>query len=76
MYGPPPFKPSTDDNIPKPKNFKEFFPYLFKVIGRFFSRYFFIFRLVWEASPLVLIVMSIVTILSGILPVLGAKIAA
>ena len=76
MYGPPPFKPNTDDNIPKPKNIKEFFPYIFKVIGRFLSRYFFIFRLVWEASPFVLIIMSLVTILNGVLPVLGAKLGA
>ena len=74
MYGPPRKPPS--DNIPKPKSFKEVFPYVFKVIKGFFSRYFFIFRLVWEASPFVLIVMSLVTIINGVFPVLGAKIGA
>lgn len=74
MYGPP-RKPPTD-NIPKPKSFKEFFPYLFKIVKGFFSRYFFIFKLVWEASPFILIVMSLVTVINGVFPVLGAKIGA
>ena len=74
MYGPARKPPS--DNIPKPKSFKEVFPYVFKVVKGFFSRYFFIFRLVWEASPFVLIVMSLVTIINGVFPVLGAKIGA
>lgn len=74
MYGPARKPPS--DNIPKPKSFKGVFPYVFKVVKGFFSRYFFIFRLVWEASPFVLIVMSLVTIINGVFPVLGAKIGA
>lgn len=74
MYGPPRKPPS--DNIPKPKSFKEVFPYIFKVVKGFFSRYFFIFRLVWEASPFILIVMSLVTVINGVFPVVGAKISA
>ena len=75
MYGPPPLKPPKSD-IPKPKSFKEVFPYLWKLFASFISRYAFIFRLVWEASPFILIVMMIVTVLTGVLPVLGAKIGA
>ncbi|MBO5380354.1 MAG: ABC transporter ATP-binding protein [Clostridia bacterium] len=74
MYGPPRKPPS--DNIPKPKSFKEVFPYVFKVVKGFFSRYFFIFRLVWEASPFILVIMSLVTVINGVFPVLGAKIGA
>lgn len=75
MYGPPLRRPPKD-NTPKPKSFKEFFPYIFKLIKGFISRYFFIFKLVWETSPFILIVMSIVTIFNGVFPVLGAKIGA
>ena len=74
MYGPPRKQPT--DNIPKPKSFKEVFPYVFKVVKGFFSRYFFIFRLVWEASPFILVIMSLVTVINGVFPVLGAKIGA
>lgn len=75
MYGPPPPRRDQNDGIPKPKSFKEVFPYIFKVIKGFFSRYFYIFRLVWEASPLILIVMMLATIFNGAFPVIGAKIA-
>ena len=74
MYGPPRKQPT--DNIPKPKSFKEVFPYVFKVVKGFFSRYFFIFKLVWEASPFILVIMSLVTVINGVFPVLGAKIGA
>ena len=74
MFGPPRQPPK--DNTPKPKNFKEFFPYIFKLARNFISRYIFIFKLVWETSPFILIVMSLVTILNGVFPVLGAKIGA
>ena len=57
MYGPP-LKPQKSD-IPKPKSFKEFFPYLWKLFASFISRYAFIFKLVWEASPFILIVMML-----------------
>ena len=75
MYGPPPLKPQKSD-IPKPKSFKEVFPYLWKLFAAFVSRYAFIFKLVWEASPFILIVMMLVTVLTGVTPVLGAKIGA
>ncbi|MBQ3018033.1 MAG: ABC transporter ATP-binding protein, partial [Clostridia bacterium] len=75
MYGPPPPRRDQNDGIPKPKSFKEVFPYIFKVIKGFFSRYFYIFKLVWEASPLILIVMMLATIFNGTFPVIGAKIA-
>ena len=74
MYGPP--RPPKRDNTPKPKSFKEFFPYIFKLLKGFVSRYFFIFKLVWETSPFILIIMSLVTIANGLFPVLGAKIGA
>ena len=76
MYGPPPQRRNTNDENPKPKSFKEFFPYIWKMFTGFISRYFFIFRLVWEASPFILIIMSLVTMLTGIFPVIGAKIGA
>ncbi len=75
MYGPPPRR-KIGNEIPKPKSFKEFFPYIFKLIKAFVARYFFIFKLVWETSPFILLVMSLVTIVNGVFPVLGAKIGA
>ncbi len=76
MYGPPPPRKDPSDTLPKPKSFKEFFPYIWKMFTGFLSRYFFIFRLVWEASPFILIIISLVTVLNGVFPVIGAKIGA
>ncbi len=75
MYGPPPRKMPTD-NIPKPKSIKEIPSYLLKLIKGFFSRYIYIFRLVWETSPLILFTMAFTAIFNGVVPVFGAYITA
>lgn len=67
MYGPPP---------PPPKREKITIKEAPKLVKGFFSRYFYIFKLVWEASPFVLIVMAIMTIFNGLFPILGAYITA
>ena len=73
MYGPPP-KLNHEPSVPKPKSIKEYPRYLGKMIKGFFSRYAYIFKLVWETSPIILFVMSFSAILTGIFPVLGAYI--
>lgn len=59
MYGHPPPPPTKTNN---------------KVSRSFISRYAYIFKLVWEASPAILIIMSIVSLLNGLFPILGAYI--
>ena len=44
-----------------------------RVVG-FSSRLFYIIRLVWESSPLLLIAMALLCIITGVLPVIGAYI--
>ena len=73
MYGPP-LRNNLKDNIEKPKSLKEVPKYLKTLIGSFFSRYYFIFKLVWETNPLYLFSMALVAICSGIFPVIGAYI--
>ncbi len=75
MYGPPP-KPHSNQGVPAPKRIKEIPMYLCKLIKGFFSRYAYIFRLVWEASPLTLFVMSFAAIFNGLFPVFGAYVTA
>ena len=53
MFGPPP--KMNEDGIPKPKSLKEVPRYVGKVIKNFFSRYIYIFKLVWETNPWILI---------------------
>ena len=62
-----------DYNKPnKPSSFKEVFPYLIKVCKDLFGRLFYIFRLVWETSPTVLILLSLIALLQGVMPLIGA----
>ena len=60
---------------PKPKNIKEVPGYLKRVISKFFYRLFYIFTLVWEAKPSVLFLISLFSIILGILPAVSASIA-
>ncbi len=61
---------------PPPKSLKEVPSYLKKVIGGFFSRLFYIVKLVWEARPALLFLMAFMAIFDGIMPVIGSLISA
>ena len=71
----PPRRPTFNDGIEKPKKLSEIPAYAFKKIKGFFSRLFYIFSLVWQAAPLVLITMMVLCALDGVLPVFGAYIS-
>ncbi len=75
MVMPPrPLKRQTD-GIPKPKRLSEVPGYLFKCVSGFFGRLFYIVSLVWEAAPLILVAMTLLCILDGVVPVVGAYIS-
>ncbi|MBQ3537895.1 MAG: ABC transporter ATP-binding protein [Clostridia bacterium] len=67
--GPPPGAALDKLKEPKPRSIKEVPAYLKNVIFKFFSRLLYIFRLVWETKPLILIGMLCLSIFSGLLPV-------
>ena len=71
----PPKRPTISDGIEKPGKLSEFPSYAGKKIKGFFSRLYYIFSLVWQSSPLILIAMVILCILDGVLPVFGAYIS-
>jgi len=76
MYGPPPIRKMPQDNIEKPQSIKQVPRYLKDLIFKFFSRYIYIFKLVWETNPFYLFAMAFVALCSGLFPVLGAYITA
>ena len=66
---------ATDQyRVPKPNSIKEVPSYIKKVLSGFFSRLFYIFRLVWEASRGIMFIMTFSSLLTGVLPVVGALI--
>ncbi len=74
--GMPPRPPKKyTDGIPKPKRLSEIPGYVFKRVSGFFTRLFYIIRLVWEASPFVLVGMMLLCAFNGVLPVFGAYIS-
>ena len=66
--------PKLTDGLEKPKSIKEVPSYIAKKIKGFFSRLFYIFSLVWQSAPMVLIAMIALCLFDGVLPVIGAYI--
>ena len=66
-YGPPPKK--SDSLYEKPKRLRDYPRYFAKVIGGFFSRFFYVVRLLLETSPWLFALMALCSIISGLLPV-------
>lgn len=76
-FGPPPGSRINEKyKIPPPKQLKEVPAYLKRLLGGFFSRLFFIFRIVWETAPWILIATLLLAVFNGVLPVIGALIGA
>ena len=71
----PPRRPTFNDGIEKPKKLSELPVYALKKTKGFFSRLFYIFTLVWQSAPLILIAMVLLCILDGVLPVFGAYVS-
>ena len=78
--GPPPEyrdprKMMNNNMPPLPKTLRDIPRYLKELFGGFFSRLFYIFRLVWDAKPWILFAMLFMSVFNGIRPVIDAKIA-
>lgn len=75
-FGPPPTEASERLKEPKPKNIKEIPRYLKNTVGGTFYRLFYIFRLVWEAKPTLLVFMAFMSLYNGLMPLAGTLITA
>lgn len=60
---------------PLPKNIKEVPGYLKRIISGFFGRLFYIFSLVWNTAPWILISLTVIALFTGLLPVVTAWVA-
>ena len=73
---PPPYRNRPmSDGIEKPERIRDYPKYALKKVKGFFSRLFYIFSLVWQSAPGVLIAMVALCILDGTLPVFGAYVS-
>ena len=71
--GPPPR--FEYERVAKPKGLRDLPRYLRELLGGFFGRLFYIFGLVWRTGHWILIVMSLIALLTGLLPVVGSVIS-
>ena len=63
------------DKVPPPKNLFDVPRYLAKLLGGFFYRLFYIFKLVWKTGPWILLTMTFIAIFEGVMPVVGSLIS-
>lgn len=75
-YGPPPGMKNDQYKVPPPKSLREVPSYLRKTVGGTGYRLFYIFRLVWETRPWMLLFMAFMALYNGVMPLVGAFITA
>ena len=72
MRPPPPLPKGDDRRVPPPKNIADLPRYLRELLGGFFVRFGYIFRLVWETGPWILIARVFIALFEGATPIIGA----
>ena len=66
-FGGPPLRHNEDKNKePLPKNIKEVPRFLKNITVSFFSRLLYIFKLVWETNPWILVVMIFIALINNL----------
>ncbi|MBR4072144.1 MAG: hypothetical protein IKK26_06290, partial [Clostridia bacterium] len=75
-FGPPSSEINDRLKAPKPKSLREVPSYLKKTVGGTMYRLLYIFKLVWETQPLLLIFMMFMTVYNGVMPLVGTLISA
>ena len=74
-YGGPPVGGFRYEKVARPKNLWDVPRYLRELLGGFFFRLFYIFRLVWNTSPLITIVLLLIAVFNGFMPVISSLIS-
>ena len=74
-FGPPGRGQFEYKSIAKPASLWDVPRFLKELLGGFFSRLFYIFKLVWQTGPWILFVMSFIALFEGLAPVVGSLIS-
>ena len=75
FHGPPPGARFQYAKVTPPKNIADVPRYLGELLGGFFTRMGYIFKLVWKTGPWILFAMLFFAIFQGVMPVVGSKIS-
>lgn len=74
-FGPPGRGHFEYKSIEKPKSLWDVPRFLRELLGGFFSRLFYIFKLVWHTGPWIIFIMSFIALFEGLSPVIGSLIS-
>lgn len=72
---PPPRSNFEYERVAPPKGLRDVPRYLKELLGGFFSRMFYIFRLVWDTGPWILVMMTLIAVFQGFMPIVSAYIS-
>jgi len=72
---PPGMRPFEYDRVPPPKGIGDVPRYLRQLLGGFFSRFWYIVKLVWETGHWILIALTLIALFNGVTPVVGSLIS-
>ncbi|MBO5221784.1 MAG: ATP-binding cassette domain-containing protein [Clostridia bacterium] len=61
--------------VEPPKNFKDLFRFLKEVLGGFFTRFFYVVKLVWKSGKWILFLLSFIALFQGVTPIIGSLIS-
>ena len=75
FHGPPPSARFQYAKVTPPKNIADLPRYLGELLGGFFTRMGYIFKLVWKTGPWILFAMLFFAVFQGVMPVVGSKIS-
>lgn len=71
----PPPMPYEHKKVAPPKNFKDLFRFLKEIFGGFFTRFFYIIKLVWDSGKWILFLLSFVALFQGVAPIVNSIIS-
>ncbi len=71
----PDYDPQKDSRVPPPKSVGDVPRFLKQLFKGFFSRLFYIFKLVWKTAPWILFVKIFIALFEGVMPVVGSLIS-
>jgi len=60
---------------PRPDKLKDYPAYITRTIKSFIYRLFYVFKLIWDSKPIILILMTLFSIANGVIPVLSAYVS-
>ena len=60
------------EKVPKPTSLRDVPRFLRELLGGFFGRMLYVFKLVWESAPWILFIMMFMSLFNGVMPLVGS----